>query len=258
MIAQPAADNASAVVTRDVVVRFGGLVALDRVSLTVPRGEILGLIGPNGAGKTTLLSVMSGTLRPTSGTVLVKGVDITGVPTYRIVRLGLARTFQVVKPFANLTVRENVAVGALFGRHEMDRSTRAAFAAADFVLERVGLASEAQRPASELTLAGRKRLEIAKALATDPEVLLLDEVMAGLTPHETDRAMDLLRSVNASGVTLVVVEHVMKAIMGISQRVIVLHQGCIIAQGIPSVVVVDPLVIEAYLGTRYAKGARDA
>jgi branched-chain amino acid transport system ATP-binding protein len=259
MMTQPVAGQSEpAITTRDIVVRFGGLVALDHVSLSVARGEMLGLIGPNGAGKTTLLSVMSGTQRPTSGSVLVKGGDITGVPPYRIVRLGLARTFQVVKPFANLTVRENVAVGALFGRHAMDRSTRAAFAAADFVLERVGLANEAQRPAAELTLAGRKRLEIAKALATDPEVLLLDEVMAGLTPHETDQAMDLLRGVNASGVTLVVVEHVMKAIMGISQRVVVLHQGRIIAQGIPSLVVADPLVIEAYLGKRYASGARDA
>ena len=253
-----AVSNAQVIETRDIVVRFGGLVALDRVTLAVARGEILGLIGPNGAGKTTLLSVMSGTQRPTSGTVLVKGIDIAGVPTYRIVRLGLARTFQVVKPFANLTVRENVAVGALFGRHGMDRPSRVAFAAADFVLERVGLADQAQRPASELTLAGRKRLEIAKALATDPEVLLLDEVMAGLTPHETDQAMDLLRSVNASGVTLVVVEHVMKAIMGISQRVVVLHQGRIIAQGIPALVVADTLVIEAYLGKRYASGAHDA
>jgi branched-chain amino acid transport system ATP-binding protein len=259
MTTQPAvAESTSVIVTRDVVVRFGGLVALDHVTLSVERGEILGLIGPNGAGKTTLLSVMSGTQRPTSGSVFVKGTDITGVPTYRIVRLGLARTFQVVKPFANLTVRENVAVGALFGRHAMDRPARAAFAAADFVLDRVGLANEAQRPASELTLAGRKRLEIAKALATDPEVLLLDEVMAGLTPHETDQAMELLRSVNASGVTLVVVEHVMKAIMGISQRVVVLHQGRIIAQGIPSLIVADPLVIEAYLGKRYARGGRDA
>jgi branched-chain amino acid transport system ATP-binding protein len=259
MTMQAAASSvAPAIVAQDVVVRFGGLVALDHVTLSVARHEILGLIGPNGAGKTTLLSVMSGTQRPTSGTVLVKGADITGVPTYRIVRLGLARTFQIVKPFANLSVRENVAVGALFGRHGMDRSARAAFAAADLVLERVGLALEARRPAAELTLAGRKRLEIAKALATDPDLLLLDEVMAGLTAHETDQAMELLRGVNASGVTLVVVEHVMKAIMGISQRVVVLHQGRIISQGAPERVVADPLVIEAYLGKRYARGARDA
>jgi len=244
----------SAISVRDVVVRFGGLVAVNGVTLSAAPGEILGLIGPNGAGKTTLLSVMSGTQRAAQGTVRVGDADITHTPTYRIARLGVARTFQVVKPFANLTVRENVAVGALYGRHGTDRSSRAAFAAADMVLERVGLAPEARRQASELTLAGRKRLEIAKALATDPQVLLLDEVMAGLTPHETDRAMELLRSVNASGVTLVVVEHVMRAIMGISQRVAVLHQGRLIAQGLPHTVVADPLVIEAYLGTRYARG----
>ena len=240
----------------DLVVRFGGLHALDGVNVSVARGEILGLIGPNGAGKTTLLSAMSGTLRPTSGRVLVFGQDITHVPTFAVARLGLARTFQVVKPFANLSVRENVAVGALFGRHGTTRSARAAFAGADAVLERVGLAPQAARPASELTLAGRKRLEIAKALATDPEILLLDEVMAGLTPHETDQAMDLLRTVNAGAVTLVVVEHVMKAIMGISQRVVVLHQGKIIAQGLPTAIVSNPLVIEAYLGKRYAGGGR--
>ncbi|HZV79825.1 MAG TPA: ABC transporter ATP-binding protein [Candidatus Binatus sp.] len=245
----------SAISVRDVVVRFGGLTAVNGVTLSAAPGEILGLIGPNGAGKTTLLSVMSGTQRAAQGTVTVGDVDITHIPTYRIARLGVARTFQVVKPFANLTVRENVAVGALYGRHGTDRSSRAAFAAADMVLERVGLAPEARRQASELTLAGRKRLEIAKALATDPQVLLLDEVMAGLTPHETDRAMELLRGVNASGVTLVVVEHVMRAIMGISQRVAVLHQGRLIAQGLPQSVVADPLVIEAYLGTRYARNA---
>ncbi len=254
MSAQAAPVAAPAVEARDVVVRFGGLVALDGVGLTVARGEILGLIGPNGAGKTTLLSVMAGSQRPTSGSVTVLGHDIAHVPSYRIVKFGVARTFQVVKPFANLSVRENVAVGALYGRHGMDRTSRAAFAAADMVLERVGLASEAKRPASELTLAGRKRLEIAKALATDPQVLLLDEVMAGLTPFETDQAMDLLRSVNAAGVTLIVVEHVMKAIMGISQRVAVLHQGRLIAQGPPALVVADQLVIEAYLGARYAGG----
>ena len=164
----------AALAARDIVVRFGGLVALDGVSLEVSRGEILGLIGPNGAGKTTLLSVMSGTIRPHAGSVVVSGRDLTHVPAYEIARLGLARTFQVVKPFANLTVRENVAVGALFGKHGMSRSFKAGFAAADSVLERTGLATQATRPAADLTLAGRKRLEIAKALATDPDILLLD------------------------------------------------------------------------------------
>lgn len=249
----PAAPALDAILeASSVTKRFGGLVAVDGVSLSVRRGEIVGIIGPNGAGKSTLLSVISGTEKPTSGHVRFRGHDITGLPSHAIGKLGLARTFQIVKPFANMTVRENVAVGALFGRHGLRRSAKAAFAAADAVIERVGLADYAKRFAAELPLAGRKRLEVAKVLATDPEVVLLDEVMAGLSATEINEAMGLLRSVNADGVTVVVVEHVMKAIMGISRHVIVLHQGVIIAQGAPAEVVSNPLVIEAYLGKRYA------
>lgn len=243
---------------RGVSKRYGGLVAVSDVSLEVAQGEILGLIGPNGAGKSTLLGAISGTDRATSGSITFSGRDITALPPHAIGALGLARTFQIVKPFANMTVRDNVAVGALFGRHGMRRSARAAFAAADGVIARVGLAEMASRLASELTLAGRKRLEVAKALATDPTLVLLDEVMAGLTPSETNEAVRLLQEVNRSGVTLVVVEHVMTAIMALSTRVIVLHQGALIASGSPAQVTAQPAVIEAYLGKRYAQAHADA
>ncbi len=243
---------------RAVTKYFGGLAAVDNVDLDVRRGEILGLIGPNGAGKTTLINLVSGAERPTSGSIELEGTDVLRTPPHAIARLGLARTFQIVKPFPNLLVRENVAVGALFGRHGMRRPARAAFAAADEVLERVGLASQAGKLASELTLAGRKRLEIAKALAADPQVILLDEVMAGLNDREVDDAMALLQSMHASGMTLVVVEHVMKAIMGVSHRIVVMHQGRIIADGAPQDVVTESVVIEAYLGKRYAAARNHA
>jgi branched-chain amino acid transport system ATP-binding protein len=240
----------------NVAMHFGGLHALDDVSFEVERGSVLGLIGPNGSGKTTLMNIVSGVFKPTYGSVRFNGKRIADVPTYAVCRLGIARTFQVVKPFANLTVRENVAVGAMYGRNGGRRSANASFERAQELLEIVGLARVADRHASDLTIPDRKRLEVAKALALDPEVLLLDEVMAGLNATEVDEALDLLRTVNGRGVTLIVVEHLMKAIVSISTTIVVLAEGKKIAQGAPAEVLASPRVIEAYLGTRYANRQR--
>lgn len=237
----------------DVGMRFGGLAALDGVSFDVEQGSVVGLIGPNGSGKTTLMNVISGVYKPTHGAVRFAGKRIADVPTHAVCRLGIARTFQVVKPFANLSVRENVAVGAMYGRDGAKRSTIASFERAQELCEVAGLGRVADRPANDLTVPDRKRLEVAKALALDPEVLLLDEVMAGLNATEVDEALELLRSVNARGVTLIVVEHLMKAIMSISTTVVVLAEGKKIAQGSPREVVSSPEVITAYLGSRFAK-----
>jgi len=233
--------------------RFGGLQALADVTFDVEKGSVVGLIGPNGSGKTTLMNVVSGVYKPTSGSVQFAGRTIADVPTYNVCKLGIARTFQIVKPFVNLSVRENVAVGAMYGREGSHRSTRASFERAQELLEVVGLARVADRQAADLTIPDRKRLEVAKALALDPEVLLLDEVMAGLNATEVDEALQLLRDVNARGVTLIVVEHLMKAIMSISTTVVVLAEGKKIAQGQPREVVASPAVVEAYLGSRFAK-----
>ncbi|MFN2461009.1 MAG: ABC transporter ATP-binding protein [Candidatus Velthaea sp.] len=233
--------------------RFGGLAALSDVTFEVEQGSVVGLIGPNGSGKTTLMNIVSGVYKPTSGQVVFGGKTIADVPTHDVCKLGIARTFQIVKPFANLSVRENVAVGAMYGRAGNRRSTMMSFERAQELLEVVGLARVAERQAADLTIPDRKRLEVAKALALDPEVLLLDEVMAGLNATEVDEALDLLRSVNARGVTLIVVEHLMKAIMSISTTVVVLAEGKKIAQGRPHEVVASPAVIEAYLGSRFAK-----
>ena len=232
---------------------FGGLHALDGVSFEVERGSVVGLIGPNGSGKTTLMNVISGVYKPTHGSVRFGGKRISDVPAYAVCHLGIARTFQVVKPFANLSVRENVAVGAMYGRNGNQRGARASFERAQELLEIVGLARVAERYASDLTVPDRKRLEVAKALALDPEVLLLDEVMAGLNATEIDEALHLLREVNGRGVTLIVVEHLMKAIVSISTTIVVLAEGKKIAEGAPSEVLGSARVIEAYLGTRYAE-----
>ncbi|SRR5690554_4047740 len=237
----------------DVRKSFGGLRALDGLSFEVREGEILGLIGPNGSGKSTAFNVVSGALKSDHGSVFFSGRDITGLPPHRISRLGVARTFQVVRPFRNLTALQNVLAGTLFGRQNGDSGEdprEAALAA----LERVGLAAKAGHPASSFTIVERKWLEVARALASRPKLMLLDEFMAGLTPHEIPSAVELIKSIRESGVTVVVVEHVVKAITGACDRVVVLDAGRKLAEGSPGEIVENPAVIEAYLGTRHARG----
>jgi branched-chain amino acid transport system ATP-binding protein len=231
--------------------RFGGVAALDGVSFDVAEGEILGVIGPNGAGKTTLLNCVSGVHRLDAGTIAFEGSVISSLPPHRIARLGVGRTFQVVRPFASMTVRENAAVGALFGASRL--GVARAFQAADEVLELVGMAGKAVLPVGSLTIPDRKRLEVARALATRPRLLLLDEVMAGLNSVEVDDALEMVRTVHRSGVTIVLIEHVMRVVVGVCQRVVVLDFGQTLAEGPPAEVLKDRRVIEAYLGERYAR-----
>ena len=242
--------------------RFGGLVAVNDVSLTVERGSITGLIGPNGAGKTTLFALMSGFLTPDSGRISFDGEDITGQPPHLNARSGMTRTFQIVQPFAAQTVRENIAVGA----HLREPRRAAALAAAESIARRVGLAPLLDKPAGDLTVAGRKRLELARALATRPKLLLLDEVLAGLNPQEIEDMIPIVRAIvhgEASsglpgGVTVLMIEHVMQAVMNLAEHVWVLAQGQLIAAGTPAEVTNDDLVIEAYLGHGTAARLRGA
>jgi branched-chain amino acid transport system ATP-binding protein len=234
-------------VLEHVTKRFGGLVAVEDVTVAIEPGKITGLIGPNGAGKTTIFSVICGRLAPTTGRVTALGHDITGWSPHAVCRLGLCVTHQIVRPFLDLSVLENVMVGAAFGGGARI-AAREAQREAMMLLEFAGLAARAEQPASALTLAHRKRLEIARALATRPSVLLLDEVLAGLTPSEVAQAVTLVREICARGITIVMIEHVMHAVMNLSHRVLVLNYGRLIADGTPAEVTGNREVIEAYLG----------
>jgi branched-chain amino acid transport system ATP-binding protein len=224
--------------------RFRGLVAVDRVSCEVEKGEIFAVIGPNGAGKTTLFSMIAGALKPDEGEITFLGERIDGLRPDQVCQRGIARTFQIVRPFPALNVEENVMVGALLRTAD----TAAAARTAHEVMRQLDLFDKRDRIAKSLTLPDRKRLEVARALATAPQLLLLDEVMAGLRPTETDRMVAILREINATGMTILLIEHVMRAVMALANRVLVLHHGAAIALGTPEAVTREPAVIESYLG----------
>jgi branched-chain amino acid transport system ATP-binding protein len=232
--------------------RFEGLLAVDDISFMLQRGEILGLIGPNGAGKTTLVSLISGTLAPNSGDILFEGRSLIRLPAYRRARLGIARTFQIMRLFPGLSVLDNVAVGALFGRGGGQAQLAKAREQARVQLDFVGLGKNVDQRADELGGPGRKRLELAKALAMQPKVLLCDEVMAGLNQVEIEEVIEVIRKVRGEGISILVIEHVIKAIRSLSDRLLVLNHGVKIAEGDPGSVLSSQAVIEAYLGKRRA------
>ena len=237
--------------TRSLGRKFGSLEAVSDLSFSVSSGEILGVIGPNGAGKSTFINLVTGHIKPTSGKVFINGKDLTGTSPWTVARAGVSRTFQIVKPFNGMTVRENIAIGILYESNGTNRLS-VALKEAESILHEVGLAGAGDKLPGELSTADVRRLEFAKALASRPQLLLLDEVMAGLRPTEIGPSLELIRKLRESGTTVIVVEHVMKAILAVSDRVLVLAQGKLLTQGLPHEVLTDPRVIEVYLGHRFA------